>query len=129
MRRAVHAAARSPLYFNHRYRSRLPRFLPRGLLFFHAGEAEDGARSDHTYRSRPPPPPPSQPAPPPPAICARPSACKLHNIEALNLRRGVNPSTEKRGSEAESEGLVGGEEGPGEGRRGGEVRKSESETP
>lgn len=98
--RAVDTAARSRLYFNHRYRSLLPRFLPHGLLFFHAGEAEDGARSDHTYRSRPTPLPP--PDPHPPAICARLSACKLLNIEALNLRRGVNPSPEKRRNEAES---------------------------
>lgn len=47
--RAVHTAARSRLYFNHRYRSRLPRFLPHGLLFFHAGEARmERDRTTHT---------------------------------------------------------------------------------
>lgn len=69
---------------------------------------------------------------PPPAICARLSACKLHNIEALNLRREVNPSPEKRESGAESVGkrrageggvLVGGEREKLKGGRGEEKRK------
>lgn len=99
--------ARSWLYFNHRCDSHLLRFLLRGLLFFHAEEeAEEGARSDHTYRSRPPPSaPPRPPQPPVPLPSVRvPLRLQLHNSEALNLRRGVNLSPEKRGSETEKNG-------------------------
>lgn len=62
------------------------------LFFFHAEKAEDGERSDHTYRSRPPPSTPSLQFPR--HLCT--SLClQLHNNKALNLRRGVNPSLEK----------------------------------
>lgn len=65
-------------------------FFP--LFFFHAEKAEDGERSDHTYRSRPPPSTPSLQFPR--HLCT--SLClQLHNNKALNLRRGVNPSLEK----------------------------------
>ncbi|XP_025767185.1 uncharacterized protein LOC109204128 [Oreochromis niloticus] len=55
-------------------------------------KAEDGERSDHTYRSRPPPSTPSLQFPR--HLCT--SLClQLYNNKALNLRRGVNPSLEK----------------------------------
>lgn len=61
-------------------------------FFFHAEKAEDGERSDHTYRSRPPPSTPSLQFPR--HLCT--SLClQLYNNKALNLRRGVNPSLEK----------------------------------
>ncbi|CAI5662952.1 unnamed protein product [Oreochromis niloticus] len=61
-------------------------------FLFHAEKAEDGERSDHTYRSRPPPSTPSLQFPR--HLCT--SLClQLYNNKALNLRRGVNPSLEK----------------------------------
>lgn len=103
-------------------------------LFFHAEEAEEGARSDHTYRSRPPPSTPSLQFPR--HLCT--SLClQLHNNKALNLCRGVNPSLRKESKrqrkevkgerEKEDEGW-GGDEWGGVYEEG-EVRKSESEMP
>ncbi|KAK2910557.1 hypothetical protein Q8A73_008272 [Channa argus] len=55
-------------------------------------EAEEGERSDHTYRSRPLPSTPSLQFPR--HLCT--SLClQLHNNKALNLCRAVNPSLEK----------------------------------
>lgn len=120
------------LYFNQRCYSHLLRFLLRALLFFffHAEEAEERARSDHTYRSRPPPSTPSLQFPR--HLCTS-LRLQLHNNKALNLRREVNPSLRKeRGRERRREevkGEGGGKRGRGGVQEEGEVRKSESEMP
>lgn len=100
-------------------------------LFFHAEKAEDGERSDHTYRSRPPP---STPSPQFPRHLCTSLCLQLHNNKALNLRRGVNPSLEKEKKKTEKgsgrrERMGGGGGGWKWLQEKGEVRKSESEMP
>lgn len=92
MEAKVHMSTSPLLYFNQHCYSHLLRFLLHALLFFHAEEAEEGARSDHTYRSRPPPSTPSLQFPR--HLCTS-LRLQLHNNKALNLRRGVNPSLKK----------------------------------
>lgn len=128
--------ARSWLYFNHRYDSHLLRFLLRGLLFFHAEEgAEEGARSDHTYRSRPlPSAPPSLQFPC--HLCASPSACNSTTTrpwtsaeESIHHRRKEGARRRKTEGKQREKQRERQRAGGGLQCTEGEVRKSESETP